>query len=97
MTAFKVAFYAPLALSMNNIMRSGWIEFLLCHPNIVVIDDALGILQLIFPALGRIIAHVGDVHHIAEDAIGIPYPHLVADDVFGIVLLAMVLVNAPIH
>lgn len=80
-----------------SIMRSGCIKFLLCHPNIVVVDEALGILQLIFPALGCIIALSGDVHHEAEVAIGVLYPRLVADVKLGIVLLAMVLANAPMH
>lgn len=80
-----------------SIMRSGWIEFLLCHPSIVVVDETLGIFQLIFPPLGCIIALSGDVHYEAEVAIGVLGTRLFANVKFGIVLLAVVLANAPVH
>lgn len=95
MAVLEVAFLRPTSpehkedVVQYSIMRSGSIEFLLCHPNTIIVFDALGILQLIFPALGCIIALVGDVHHEAEDAIGVLYPHPVADLKFGIVLLAV--------
>lgn len=78
-------------------MRSGWIEFLLCHPHLVLVVLFIELLQLIYPALGYIVTLLSDVHHEAEEAIGALDPRPVADVKFGIVLLAVVLANAPMQ
>ncbi len=78
-------------------MRSGFIEFLLYHPNIVLVDATLGILQLIFPSSGCVIALMGDVHHEAEVASGVLDPRFFVDLKSGRVLLAVVLANASMH
>ena len=76
------------------IMHLGVYQVFLRHPNSVAVNDAIGILQLIFPALGRIVALCGNVHHDDEETVGVLHPHLVGDFETGGMLFARVLANA---